>query len=65
MPCSKAVDFGDDKVLLSKVKGKIYATSAFCTHVGARSARMYMLTMLQYGAPLESMSSLWQLGFWD
>ncbi|WVQ85561.1 hypothetical protein IAT38_007727 [Cryptococcus sp. DSM 104549] len=31
----KTVEFGDGKVLLSKVKGKIYATSAFCTHYGA------------------------------
>ncbi|WWC86273.1 uncharacterized protein L201_001146 [Kwoniella dendrophila CBS 6074] len=31
----KAVEFGEGKVLLSKIKGKVYATSAFCTHYGA------------------------------
>ncbi|WVF70484.1 hypothetical protein IAT40_005274 [Kwoniella sp. CBS 6097] len=31
----KTVEFGEGKVLLSKIKGKIYATSAFCTHYGA------------------------------
>ncbi|WVN85415.1 uncharacterized protein L203_100561 [Cryptococcus depauperatus CBS 7841] len=31
----KAVDFNDGKVLLSRVKGEIYATSAYCTHYGA------------------------------
>ncbi|KAL7419530.1 Apoptosis-inducing factor 1 [Cryptotrichosporon argae] len=31
----KAVDFEGGKVLLSKIKGEVYATSAFCTHYGA------------------------------
>ncbi|WWC58706.1 uncharacterized protein I303_101250 [Kwoniella dejecticola CBS 10117] len=31
----KTVEFGEGKVLLSKIKGKICATSAFCTHYGA------------------------------
>lgn len=31
----KAVDFGEGKVLLSKINGRVYATSAFCTHYGA------------------------------
>lgn len=31
----KAVDFAGGKVLLSKIKGQVYATSAFCTHYGA------------------------------
>ncbi|OWZ30777.1 flavoprotein [Cryptococcus neoformans var. grubii Br795] len=31
----KAVDFGEGKVLLSKINGNVYATSAFCTHYGA------------------------------
>ncbi|WVR05904.1 hypothetical protein IAU60_002930 [Kwoniella sp. DSM 27419] len=31
----KAVEFGEGKVLLSKIKGKVFATSAFCTHYGA------------------------------
>ncbi|KAK6905738.1 hypothetical protein I203_106569 [Kwoniella mangroviensis CBS 8507] len=31
----KSVEFGEGKVLISKIKGQIYATSAFCTHYGA------------------------------
>ncbi|KAK4688003.1 apoptosis-inducing factor 3, partial [Tremellales sp. Uapishka_1] len=31
----KTVPFGDGKVLLSKIKGEVYATSAVCTHYGA------------------------------
>lgn len=31
----KAVDFDGGKVLVSKVHGEVYATSAFCTHYGA------------------------------
>ncbi|WVQ70941.1 hypothetical protein IAR50_000466 [Cryptococcus sp. DSM 104548] len=31
----KTVEFGDGKVLVSKIKGQLYATSAFCTHYGA------------------------------
>lgn len=35
---SKAVDFAGGKVLLSKIKGQVYATSAFCTHVSSVDA---------------------------
>lgn len=35
----KQVEFDDGKVLLSKVQGKIYATSANCTHYGAPLAK--------------------------
>ncbi len=31
----KQVDFDEGKVLLSKLGGKVYATSAHCTHYGA------------------------------
>ena len=31
----KEVEFGEGKVLLSKIGGSIHATSAFCTHYGA------------------------------
>ncbi|ORY32308.1 hypothetical protein BCR39DRAFT_523859 [Naematelia encephala] len=31
----KSVDFEGGKVLVSKIKGQVYATSAFCTHYGA------------------------------
>lgn len=37
IPLSKAVDFDGGKVLLSKIKGQVYATSAFCTHVSRSS----------------------------
>ncbi|KAF8313109.1 hypothetical protein DL93DRAFT_2081481 [Clavulina sp. PMI_390] len=35
----KQVDFGDGKVLLSKIGNDIHATSAFCTHYGAPLAK--------------------------
>jgi len=35
----KEVDFKDQKVLLSKVKGQFYATGAKCTHYGAPLAK--------------------------
>ncbi|CAE6511221.1 unnamed protein product [Rhizoctonia solani] len=35
----KQVDFGDGKVLLSRIGDKIFATSAFCTHYGAPLAK--------------------------
>nr|GAT61004.1 predicted protein [Mycena chlorophos] len=35
----KEVDFGDGKVLLSRLGDKIHATSAFCTHYGAPLAK--------------------------
>ena len=31
----KSIDFAGGKVLVSKIKGQVYATSAFCTHYGA------------------------------
>ncbi|KAJ6577382.1 hypothetical protein B0H19DRAFT_1119576 [Mycena capillaripes] len=35
----KEVAFGDGKVLLSRLGGKVHATSAFCTHYGAPLAK--------------------------
>ncbi|CED83795.1 flavo protein [Phaffia rhodozyma] len=35
----KQVGFGEGKILLSKIDGKIYATSAICTHYGAPLAK--------------------------
>jgi nitrite reductase/ring-hydroxylating ferredoxin subunit len=33
-PCSKEVQLGEQSILLSKIKGSFYATSAKCTHYG-------------------------------
>ena len=35
----KEVDFGNGKVLLSKIGDKVHATSAYCTHYGAPLAK--------------------------
>ena len=44
----KQVDFGEGKVLLSKIGNDIHATSAFCTHYGAPLASEFsMRTALQ------------------
>jgi nitrite reductase/ring-hydroxylating ferredoxin subunit len=37
--CRKEVDFGNGKVLLSKIGDKVHATSAYCTHYGAPLAK--------------------------
>ena len=37
--CRKEVEFGNGKVLLSKIGDKVHATSAYCTHYGAPLAK--------------------------
>lgn len=39
----KQVDFGEGKVLLSKIGNDIHATSAFCTHYGAPLASKFLI----------------------
>jgi len=37
--CRKEVEFGNGKVLLSRIGEKVHATSAYCTHYGAPLAK--------------------------